>query len=90
MFFALLHEEGFVGIVDEVVEQGVAVHCLVRQRRTLVYVWVHAHWGTVYYDVILLDNLRGDFFLLDSTRTLVSTHEGCFQSERFQTEVDSL
>ena len=27
VFFALLHEEGFVGIVDEVVEQGVAVHC---------------------------------------------------------------
>ena len=90
MFFALLHEEGFVGIVDEVVEQGVAVHCLVRQRRTLVYVWVHAHWGTVYDDVILLDNLRGDFFVLDSTRTLVSTHEDRLQSERFQTEVDSL
>ena len=47
MFFALLHEEGFIGIVDEVVEQGVAVHCLVRQRRTLVYVWVHAHWGCI-------------------------------------------
>ena len=42
VFFALLHEEGFVGSVDEVVEQGVAVHCLVRQRRTLVYVWVQA------------------------------------------------
>ena len=90
MFFALLHEEGFVGIVDEVVEQGVAVHCLVRQLRALVYVWIHAHWGAVNDDIIFLDDLRGDFFVLDCTRTLVSTHEDRLQSERFQTEVDSL
>ena len=32
--------------VDEVVEQRVGVHRLVRQRRALVYMRIHAHWST--------------------------------------------
>ena len=40
-------------LADQSITTVEGVHCLVRQRRTLVYVWVHAHWGTVYDDVML-------------------------------------
>ena len=81
MLLSLLHEEGFIGIVDEVVEQRVGIHRLVRQRRALVYMRIHAHWSTVDDDIVFLDDLRSDFIVLDSTWTLVSSHEHRLQSE---------
>ena len=88
MLFSLLHEESFIGIVDEVVEQSVGIHRLVRQWRALIYMRVHTYRSTIHDDIVFLDDLRGDFIVLDSTWTFVSTHKDSLQSERFQAVVD--
>ena len=80
MFFSLLHEKGFVRIVDEVVEQCVGVHRLVRQRRALIYMRIHAHWSTVDDDIVFLDYLWSNLIVLNSTWTFVSTHKQGFQT----------
>ena len=54
MFFSLLHEKGFVRIVDEIVEQRVGVHRLVRQRRALIYMRIHTYRRTIHDDIVFL------------------------------------
>lgn len=88
LLFAFLHEEGLVRVVDEIVEQGVAVHSLVGKFGTFVCMWIHSYRGTVYDYVVLLDNLWCYFVILYGSRALESAHVDGLESKRFQSIVD--
>ena len=67
-----------------------AVHGLVWQWWTLIYVRVHSHRSTVDNHVVFFDDFRCNLVILQSARTLVSAHEDGFQSERLQSIADGL
>ena len=67
-----------------------AVHGLVWQWWTLIYVRVHSHRSTVDNHVVFFDDFRRNLVILQSARTLVSAHEDGFQSERLQSIADGL
>ena len=84
------HEQSHVGVVDEVVEDGVLVHGLVGQQRALLSMGIHADRGTVDDDIIVSDHLGGDVFVLDGVGALIAADEDRLDVERPQTEVDGL
>ena len=84
----LAHKQRLVWVVDEVVEDGVAVHSLVRQQRTLLRLGIHTQRGAVDDDVILFHDFGRDTFVLDGSRTLVATDEDGFESQVAQSVVD--
>ena len=51
------------------------VHSLVRQIRTNVSIRIHANGCTIHDDIIFLDNLGRDGFVLDGVGPLVSADE---------------
>ena len=90
MFCSLSHEQRLIGIVDQIIENGMRVHRFVGQFRTFVCMRIHPDGGTVDYDIVFLDNLGCNLLILDRVGTLITADEDGFQSQGFQTVVDGL
>ena len=77
---SLVHEHGLVGVVDEVVEQVVAVHGLVGQVGAFVGVGEHSAGGEVHDDIVFPYVVACDLVILHRAGTLVATHKNAFQT----------
>ena len=87
---SFLHEEGLVGIVDEVIEDGVAVHRVIGQHRTGLGLGIHAHRGAVDDHIIFFDDIRGDALILYRVGALVSADKHGLKSKVMQPVVHGL
>lgn len=56
----LFHEKSFIGIIEQVIKDVLACHCLIWQLRTLVYMRIHSAWSAINNNIVLLNYVRGD------------------------------
>ena len=80
-FFTFLHKECFVGVVEQVVEQVVAVHGFVWQVRAFIGVGIESAWCAVHYHVVFLHHLRCHIFILYCSRAFETAYEQRFQPQ---------